>query len=119
MLHLLQNLRYTTTLNENVVQRNKENRGRERIPDNVLSKEYKRLKKNVVKQLNLFDQLVSCGDEGNVRLEVEKLKKLMAELGCVSQRFKQLVPEEEANRIKEEVELGSENAAKVVLAMNE
>ena len=92
--------------------------GREYQTD-VLSKEYKRLKKNVGKQLNLFDQLVSCGDEGNVRLEVEKLNKLLAELSCVSQRLEQLVPEEEANRIKKETELESENAAKVVLAMNE
>ena len=92
--------------------------GREYQTD-VLSKEYKRLKKNVAKQLNRCEQQILSGKAENVRSEIDKLNNILAELHNVSHRLEQLVTAEEANKIKEEVELEGKNAAKVVEAMND
>ena len=86
---------------------------------NVLSKEYKRLKKNVANQLSLIDKLVSSGDAASMGQEMKKLDDIIAELSSVSLRLRDLLSEEEAEKIKEEVELEGANAAKVKEAMGE
>ena len=85
----------------------------------VLSKEYKRLKRSIANQVSLFDRITESGKEDEILQEVRKLDDILAELVGVSQRLSQLIEKEKANKIQDEVEAENQNIAKVKTAVNE
>ena len=85
----------------------------------VLTKEVKRLKKSLTRQIGLFETLIQEADGKRVKQELEKLHLIFAELCSVSDRLQPLLPKEEADQMAEEIATEGTNVEKLEKAVKE
>ena len=85
----------------------------------VLTKEVKRLRKGLTRQIGLFETLIQEADANKVKQELEKLRQIFAELWDVSNRLQPLLPKEEADQIESETSMEGTNVEKLEKAVKE
>ena len=85
----------------------------------LLSKEVKRLRRNLTSQIGKFDSLIQGTEARQVRLELEKLKAIFLELSGVSIRLCSLLSKEDSEPEEEALKLDAENVQKIDKAVED
>ena len=86
----------------------------------LLTKEVKRLRKTLSKQISLFDGLINgAAEPTTVKQELEKLNRDFAELSSTSSRLAKLVTKEKAQQLNDVVILEGKNVGKMENAIHD